>query len=81
MFGGMSGVVFALFGYAWIKGKYEPHLGIGMAPQTVTFMLFWLVLCTTGLVGPIANVAHFGGLIGGVLFAYVPYALRRLRRR
>jgi GlpG protein len=81
MFGGMSGVVYALFGYAWIKGKCQPYLGIGLPQQTVTFMLFWLVLCMTGLVGPIANVAHVGGLLGGVLFAYVPYLWTRLRRR
>jgi GlpG protein len=76
----MSGINYALFGYAWIKGKYQPHLGIGVAPQTVTVMLFWLVLCMTGLVGDIANVAHVVGLIGGAAFAYLPYAAKRLKR-
>jgi GlpG protein len=80
-FGGMSGVLYALFGYAWIKGKFQPHLGIGVAPQTVTVMLFWLVLCMTGLVGDIANVAHVVGLLGGAAFAYVPYAFKRVLRR
>jgi GlpG protein len=80
-FGGISGVNYALFGYAWIKGKYQPYLGIGVAPQTVTIMLFWLVLCFTPLMPNIANMAHVAGLIGGVSFAYVPYLLKRMRQR
>jgi GlpG protein len=80
-FGGMSGVNYALFGYAWMKSKYQPHLGIGVSQQTVTIMLFWLVLCMTGLVGPIANVAHVVGLLGGVGFGYLPYAIKRVLRR
>ena len=81
LFGGMSGVNYALFGYAWMKGKYQPHQGIGVAQQTVTVMLFWLVLCFTGLVGAIANVAHVAGLLAGVAIAYVPYAVNRAVRR
>jgi GlpG protein len=81
LFGGMSGVNYALFGYAWMKGKFQPHHGIGVAPQTVTVMLFWLVLCMTGLVGPVANVAHVVGLLGGITFAYVPYRLKQIMRR
>ena len=80
-FGGMSGVNYALFGYAWIKGRYQPHLGMGVSQQTVMIMLAWLVICMTGMLGPVANVAHLGGLIVGVAFAYVPYAVSRLRRR
>jgi GlpG protein len=81
LFGGMSGVNYALFGYAWMKGKYQPHGGIVVAQQTVTVMLFWFVLCFTGLVGSIANVAHAAGLIAGVVIGYVPYAVRRVVRR
>ena len=80
LFGGMSGVNYVLFGYAWMQGKFQPHRGIGLAPQTITVMLFWLVLCMTGLVGPVANVAHVVGLIGGVAFGYLPYAISRLKR-
>jgi GlpG protein len=68
IFGGMSGVVYALFGYAWMKGRQEPEHGMILNPSYVQTMLFWLVLCMTGLVGPIANAAHVIGLVVGVLF-------------
>jgi GlpG protein len=37
-----------------------------MHPNNVNIMLLWLVLCMTGVIGPIANAAHFVGLIVGV---------------
>ena len=66
LFEGMSGVVYALFGYIWMKGLYEPEQGMILHPNTITIMLLWLVLCMTGAIGPIANAAHFMGLVAGV---------------
>ena len=54
-FGGMSGVVYALFGYVWMKTLYHPMEGMYIDSRNVNLMLLWLVLCTTGAVGPIAN--------------------------
>jgi len=68
-FGGMSGVVYALFGYVWMKSRYEPEQGMTIHPRSVRSMLFWLVLCAIQPILPIANAAHFGGLLIGVLFA------------
>jgi len=65
---GMSGVVYALFGYVWMKGLHEPEQGLIVHPNTVSIMLFWLVLCMTGYVGHIANAAHVAGLVVGVVF-------------
>jgi len=79
-FGGMSGVVYALFGYVWIKGKFEPHLGLGVAPQTIVIMFIWLVICMIGIIGNVANAAHVGGFIVGVAAAYGPIQFRKLRR-
>jgi GlpG protein len=81
LFGGMSGVNYALFGYIWIKGRFQPHLGMGVSQQTVTIMIVWLFACMTGLLGPVANVAHAVGLLAGVAIAYIPYAVSRVRRR
>lgn len=69
-FGGMSGVVYALFGYVWMKGRYEPEQGMVIHPQAVRNMLGWLILCIVlNNVVPVANAAHVGGLLIGVLFA------------
>lgn len=80
-FGGMSGVVYGLFGYVWIKGRVDPMSGIGIRQETAAFMLIWLVACMTGFLGSIANTAHVVGLAVGVVFAYAPYLVRRVTRR
>lgn len=80
-FGGMSGVVYGLFGYVWIKGRYEPQSGLGVSQQTVLIMMIWLVICMVGVVGNVANAAHVLGLVVGVAIAYAPIELRRMRRR
>ena len=65
IFGGMSGVVYALFAFIWIRGRLDPSFPYRMPQQLVTFMLIWLVLGFTGWVGHIANWVHSGGLIAG----------------
>ena len=67
-FGGMSGVVYGLFGYMMIRSKYHPAGGPRLNQQYTVMMLIWLVLGFTGSVGPIANGAHLAGLLtGGVM--------------
>ena len=73
LFGGLSGVGYALFGYLWMKGQYEPEQGMILHPNTITTMLFWLVLCMTGWLGPIANAAHVVGLLVGVAFGVLRF--------
>jgi GlpG protein len=68
-FVGISGVVFGLFGYAWIKGKFDPSAGYQLSQQYVSGMIFWMILFCTGLFGPIANGAHIGGFVTGALIA------------
>lgn len=65
LFGGLSGVVYALFGYVWMKGEYEPEQGLGIDSRNTMIMLAWLFICMTGAVGPVANAAHIGGLVAG----------------
>ena len=67
-FGGLSGVVYALLGYLWLYGKVNPAAGYGLRREIVIMMLAWLVICMTGLVGPVANTAHVAGLLSGCLF-------------
>ena len=83
-FGGMSGVNYGLFGFLWMKGKFGRDQNWQMHPQTVQLMLMWMVLCFTGLLGPIANGAHVGGLVIGALLGFssarlVPWLERESR--
>jgi GlpG protein len=80
-FGGMSGVGFGLFGYVWMKSEFDPAAGIVTSQYNVFMMLGWLVLCMTGWVGPIANAAHFAGLVIGILLGYGPVLYRQILRR
>ncbi|QDV32757.1 rhomboid family intramembrane serine protease [Tautonia plasticadhaerens] len=69
-FVGMSGVLYGLFGYAWMRGRYDPASGLILHPQTVVWLLAWLVICAFNLLGPIANTAHVAGLLAGIGFAF-----------
>ena len=71
-FGGMSGVIYGLLGYAWMKAEFQPELGISVPSSTVKFMLFWLVLCMTGILGPVANICHVSGLLMGLIIGLLP---------
>jgi GlpG protein len=80
-FGGMSGVVFGLFGYIWIKSRYAPQDGFFMPPRVAFWMIAWFLICITGRVGPIANTAHGVGMMVGMVIAYWPVFLRKLQGR
>ena len=75
-FGGMSGIVYALLGYIWIKGKLDPGAGMALHPSTVTMMLAWFVLGFTGMLH-IANTVHAVGLGMGMAWAGVESWRRR----
>ncbi len=79
-FGGMSGVVYGLFGYVWMKGKFDPASGYALHPQTVTMMLIWFFVCIAGVVGPIANYAHGVGLAVGVALGWSSSLWNRRKR-
>lgn len=70
-FGGMSGVVYGLLGYAWMKSRYDPNSRIFLHKTTVIWMIGWFFLCFTGLVGNIANAAHTAGLVIGVAWGFL----------
>lgn len=66
LFGGMSGVVYALLGFLWMAKEFNPGEEFSLPKQDVMMMIGWFVLCLTGLLGPIANFAHAGGLAIGM---------------
>ncbi len=85
MFGGMSGVVFALLGYAWLWDKRAGRPAIGLPPALMGLMLLWLVLGFAGVleyvgVGAIANTAHLVGLLAGLIWALLCSTLAAKRQ-
>ena len=69
-FCGMSGVVYGLLGYIWMKGKFEPTSGYYVHPTTVAMMMIWFVLGFTGMLN-IANSVHAVGLAVGLAWGYL----------
>ncbi len=70
-FGGMSGVVYGLLGYIWIRGRMDLTSGLYVGSQTMLLMTFWFFLCLSGAMGPIANAAHLGGLLAGLAWGWL----------
>lgn len=80
VFGGMSGVLYGLLGYIWIRGKFDPASGLFLHSYTVTMMLIWLVLCFTGFMGSVANYTHLAGLLMGMAWGWLSSWTYRRRR-
>lgn len=71
-FGGMSGVIYGLLGYVWIRGKLDPGSGLFLHPTTVMMMIVWFVLCWTPVLGSwVANMTHTVGLFMGMAWGYL----------
>lgn len=71
-FGGLSGVVYALLAYVWLSGRLNPARGIGLPDGMAVFMVIWLVLGFADMLGtPVANMAHLGGGVIGLLQAWL----------
>ena len=74
LFGGMSGVVFGLLGFGFVWSRARPEQTMGVPDGVYIFMFVFLVVGFTGILdslglGSIANGAHFGGMIGGMITA------------
>ena len=76
-FGGLSGVALGLFGFVWVRSRLVPGSGFVMPRDGVVWMLIYLLACTSGLLGPIANAAHAAGLAFGAALGAAPRLLRR----
>ena len=85
LFGGMSGVDFALLGYVWLMSRRAPHSGFFVPQMLVVFMLGWMVFTMTDMAsavgfGNVANEAHLGGLVVGLALGWY-YSGRARRQR
>ncbi|WP_136248935.1 rhomboid family intramembrane serine protease [Halomonas borealis] len=75
LFGGMSGVDFALLGYVWLMARRRPGDGFFVPQMLVVFMLGWMVFTMTEMAGlfgfgNVANEAHLGGLVVGLALGW-----------
>ncbi len=77
-FYGMSGVVYGLFGYAWVRGRLDPTSGMYLRPDIAFWMMVWFAACAIGLIGNVANWAHGVGLATGAALGYLPQVRRFL---
>lgn len=79
LFGGLSGVVYGLFAFAFLQQKLNPRYPIAINPQTAKALIIWFFICLSGVlefVGVhVANTAHFVGIVAGVacslIYAYL----------
>lgn len=85
LFGGMSGVVYALLGYVWLMSRRAPQSGFFVPQMLVLFMLGWMIFTMTDMAGMVgfgnvANEAHLGGLVVGLALGWY-YSGRARRQR
>ena len=71
LYGGLSGVVFGLFGHAFLFSRLQPARALDLPLGLYLVMLAFLLLGFTGLMdllipGSVANGAHLGGLLAGL---------------
>jgi membrane associated rhomboid family serine protease len=76
---GLSGVIYALFGFIWLAGLRPVPGTAVLRPGIRNFFLIWFVACIAldhFSILPIANAAHAGGLAFGALVGMVAAGLR-----
>jgi GlpG protein len=72
-FGGASGVVYALFGYAWLRGLFDPRSTLRIPGSMAFFMLVWMAAGFSGAFDQtmrMANYCHAGGFVVGAAWGY-----------
>lgn len=79
-FGGMSGVIYGLLGYIWMKTQFDPKSGLYLDSGTLAMLMIWLVVCLVVESLRIANAAHVSGLLTGIVLGYAPHLFQSSRR-
>lgn len=84
--GGMSGVIYGLFGFIWMKSIYDRKSGMRISDGVILWMIIWLFFC---MIPPrlfaqvlpftlpsVGNWAHGVGLLIGMAIGYGTSILR-----
>ena len=85
LFGGLSGVIYGMLGYCMTieyEGQEERY---ELPPALYLFMIIWMILGFIGILnlfgfGSVANFAHLGGLISGIIFAMITLLFQGLKK-
>jgi len=80
-FGGMSGVVYGLFAYIWMWQLFDPVAALRLPGSLILFMLLSLVVMTLLGLDMIANEAHLGGFVAGIVLGAATAVFSRIHRR
>lgn len=81
LFGGLSGVVYGLFGFATVVAWRQPWSPLALPPALIFFMIGWMLLGFADLLFVnMANEAHLAGLLSGLLFGGIVRTLGIGRR-
>lgn len=73
---GASGAVYGLFAFLWIRPLVQGSYPIRLVPMNIVIMLVWLVVCMTPLIPNVANGAHLGGLLAGMVMGAMKFVGR-----
>ena len=82
LFGGLSGVIYGMLGYCLVMEMESNYFKYGLRPGLYLFMIAWLILGFLGVLdlfgfGSVANFAHLGGMLSGLMFAMMYKTLNR----
>jgi GlpG protein len=75
IFGGMSGVIYGLLGYCWMWSKLRKDPALAVPRPVMIFMIGSMFAFIFGFarlfgLGEVANAAHVGGLLMGLLMGF-----------
>ncbi|MBJ7538162.1 rhomboid family intramembrane serine protease [Marinomonas transparens] len=84
LFGGLSGVVYGLIGFAWLTPIIVKAWPLIISKQLMIFFVVWLAIGYTPFpemvgLGSIANTAHTIGLVAGLVLSGVYWLVTRHR--
>lgn len=83
VFGGLSGVVYGLIGFAWLLPILLPAFPVMVNKTLMAFFMVWLAFGYTSLpesigLGRIANTAHTIGLLSGLILCLCFFIVTKL---
>ncbi len=77
--GGMSGVLYGLFGYVWMKMIFDPKSQLHISMISAAILMVWFVACLSpNFFLNVANWAHGIGFVVGLIIGYTPKVLSDL---